>query len=112
VKAGFTGLRAWWVQRVSAVYMLLFVLFLLFSFGLHPLHDFSQWHAWVTRPGTSIAFLVFFAALLGHMWVGLRDVLLDYAKPAGRRRILLAAVAFGLLGVGIWLLCVLLRLQG
>jgi len=100
------------VQRVSAVYMLLFVLFLLFSFGLHPLHDFSQWHAWVTRPGTSIAFLVFFAALLGHMWVGLRDVLLDYAKPAGRRRILLAAVAFGLLGVGIWLLCVLLRLQG
>ena len=112
MKAGFTGLRAWWVQRVSAVYMLLFVLFLLFSFGLHPLHDFSQWHAWVTRPGTSIAFLVFFAALLGHMWVGLRDVLLDYAKPAGRRRILLAAVAFGLLGVGIWLLCVLLRLQG
>ena len=111
MKVRFTGLRAWWVQRVSAVYMLLFVLFLLFSFGLHPLHDFSQWHAWVARPGTSVAFLVFFAALLGHVQVGLRDVLLDYAKPAILRRSLLSAVALSLLGLAVWLLSILLRLQ-
>ena len=69
--------------------MLLFVVFLLYSFALQPLRNFSQWHAWLARPSTSVAFLVFFAALLGHMWVGLRDVLLDYAKPAGLRRGLL-----------------------
>ena len=46
------------------------------------------------------------------MWVGLRDVLLDYAKPAGLRHGLLAAVALGLLGLGVWLLAILLRLQG
>ena len=111
MRARFTGLKAWWVQRVGAVYMLLFVLFLLYSFALQPLHEFSWWHAWVARPGTSVGFLVFFAALLGHMWVGLRDVLLDYAKPAGLRLGLLAAVALGLLGLGIWLLAILLRLQ-
>jgi succinate dehydrogenase / fumarate reductase membrane anchor subunit len=99
------------VQRVSALYMLLFVLFLLFSFALQPPHDFSQWHAWMARPGMSIAFFVFFAALLGHMWVGLRDVLLDYAKPASLRRGLLGAVVLGLLGLAIWLLWILLRLQ-
>ena len=112
MRARFTGLKAWWVQRVGAVYMLLFVLFLLYSFALQPLHEFSWWHAWVARPGTSVAFLVFFAALLGHMWVGLRDVLLDYAKPAGLRLGLLAAVALGLLGLGFWLLAILLPLQG
>ena len=111
MRARFTGLKAWWVQRVGAVYMLLFVLFLLYSFALQPLHEFSWWHAWVARPGTSVAFLVFFAALLGHMWVGLRDVLLDYAKPAGLRLGLLAAVALGLLSLGIWLLAILLPLQ-
>ena len=111
MRVRFTGLKAWWVQRVSAVYMLLFVLYLLYSFGLQPLHEFSRWHAWVARPGASVAFLVFFAALLGHMWVGLRDVLLDYAKPAGLRRSVLAAVALGLLGLGIWLLAILLPLQ-
>ncbi|MBC7483669.1 MAG: succinate dehydrogenase, hydrophobic membrane anchor protein [Rhizobacter sp.] len=97
---------------MSALYMLLFVLFLLYSFALQPLHAFPQWRAWLARPGTSVAFLVFFAALLGHMWVGLRDVLLDYAKPASLRRSLLVAVALGLLGLGIWLLSILLRLQG
>jgi succinate dehydrogenase / fumarate reductase, membrane anchor subunit len=97
---------------VSAGYMLLFALFLLYSFGLHPVHAYPQWRGWMARPGISVAFLVFFAALLGHMWVGLRDVLLDYAKPAGLRRGLLAAVALGLLGLGIWLLYILLRLQG
>lgn len=99
------------MQRVSAFYMLLFVLFLLYSFALQPLNTFPQWHAWLARPGTSGAFLVFFAALLGHMWVGLRDVLLDYAKPESLRRSLLAAVAVGLMGLGIWLLSILLRLQ-
>ena len=106
-----TGLKAWWVQRVSALYMLAFVLFVLQAFARQPLHAFAQWHAWMARPATSLAVLVFFAALLGHMWVGLRDVLLDYAKPAGLRHSLLAAVALCLLGLGIWLLLILLRLQ-
>lgn len=112
MRTRFTGLKAWWVQRVSAVYMLLFVLFLLYSFALQPLRAFSQWHAWMARPVTSVAFLVFFTALLGHMWVGMRDVLLDYARPAALRQVLLFASAFGLLGLGVWLLWILLRLQG
>lgn len=107
----FTGLRAWWVQRLSAVYMLGFVLFLIFSFTLRPLQAFPQWHAWVARPGTALAFALFFAALLGHMWVGLRDVLLDYAKPASLRRCLLVAAALVLIGLGVWLLTTLLRLS-
>ena len=99
------------MQRVSAVYILLFVVFLLYSFALQPPRTFSQWHAWLARPSTSVAFLVFFAALLGHMWVGLRDVLLDYAKPTSLRRSLLVAVTLGLLGLGAWVLSILLRLQ-
>jgi succinate dehydrogenase hydrophobic anchor subunit len=42
----------------------------------------------------------------------LRDVLLDYARPPGVRHVLLAAVALGLLGLGIWLVWIVLRLQG
>lgn len=80
-----TGLRAWWVQRASAVGMLLFVLFLLNSSAVHPMHTHSQWRDWVARPAITLAFGLFFTALLAHMWVGLRDVLLDYARPAGRR---------------------------
>ncbi|MEP7281251.1 MAG: succinate dehydrogenase, hydrophobic membrane anchor protein [Rubrivivax sp.] len=111
VRSRHTGLRAWWVQRASAVGMLLFLLFLLASMAVHPLTSHLQWQAWVARPGITLAFLLFFAALLSHLWVGLRDVLLDYAKPAGLRNALLMLVAFGLLALGVWVLAILLDLQ-
>jgi succinate dehydrogenase / fumarate reductase membrane anchor subunit len=107
----FTGLRAWWVQRASAVGMLAFLVFVLVSMTVHPLVGHAQWRAWVAHPGISLAFFLFFAALLSHMWVGLRDVLLDYAKPAAVRNGLLALVALSLSGLGVWVLVILLRLQ-
>jgi len=95
-RSGPTGLPAWLVQRASAVYMLLFIVSLLVFFGLHPLHSYAEWKSWVARPGITLALALFFAALLAHMWVGLRDVLLDYARPAGLRQALLWLVALGL----------------
>ena len=96
VRTGPTGLPAWLVQRASAVYMLLFLLFLLGFLALHPLHTYAEWKSWVAHPAITLAFGLFFAALLAHMWVGLRDVLLDYARPAGLRQALLGLVALGL----------------
>ena len=103
----FTGLAAWWVQRLSAVYMLAFLIFLLATFALDPVHDYAQWRGWVGRTGTQIALATFFAALLSHMWVGLRDVLLDYAKPQALQRLLLVTVGWGLMAIAIavvWIL--------
>jgi succinate dehydrogenase / fumarate reductase membrane anchor subunit len=109
-RSRLTGLRAWWVQRASAVCMLVLLVFLLASIAVHPLVSYAQWRAWVAHPGITAAFILFFSALLSHLWVGLRDVLLDYAKPVGVRNTLLVLVAVGLLGLGLWLMVILLRL--
>lgn len=111
MKLRITGLAAWWVQRASAVCTLLFIVFALTAFSLYPRHAYPEWRTWVSRPGVSIAIFVFFAALLLHMWVGLRDVLLDYAKPAGLRHLLLGLVAAGLLGTAAWVVLILVRLH-
>ena len=108
----FTGLRAWWMQRLSAVCMLLFLVFLLVSMAMHPPQAASSWRDWVARPVITVAFLIFIAALLIHMWVGLRDVLLDYARPTAVRNLILALVAVGLLGTATWMLVIMLRLHG
>jgi succinate dehydrogenase / fumarate reductase membrane anchor subunit len=105
-----TGLRAWWVQRVSAACLLLFVLFVLYSFA-RSTGSYAAWRSWVADPGVTLAFGVFFVALVGHMWVGLRDVLLDYARPAGVRNALLVAVALALLALAIWAVAILVRLH-
>ncbi len=109
---GFTGLAAWWAQRLSAVYMLAFLIFLLATFALDPVRDYAQWHGWVGRPSIKVALATFFAALLSHMWVGLRDVLLDYAKPPAFQRLLLVTVGCGLLTIAISVVWILVSIPG
>ena len=104
---GFSGLAAWWVQRLSAVYMLAFAAFLLATFAFRPMRDYAHWLGWIGHPGIKIAVLAFFAALFCHMWVGLRDVLLDYAKPPALQRLLLGAVGTSLVALAaavVWIL--------
>ena len=108
----FTGLAAWWVQRLSAVYMLAFMTFLLATFTLDPVRDYAQWHGWVGRPGIKVALATFFAALLPHMWVGLRDVLLDYAKPPALQRILLVTAGCGLVAIVTAVVWILVSIPG
>jgi len=55
---------------------------------------------------------VFFAALLAHAWVGVRDVILDYAHPLSFRVMLLASLGLGLAATGVWVMRVLWQANG
>ena len=112
MKRAVSGLRAWLVQRVTAVYMLLFLVFLLTHFLLDRPTSYLAWHTWIVSPVVSITVLVFCAALLAHMWVGLRDVILDYVKPFAVRVGALALLALGLIGLGAWMIRILWRAHG
>ena len=103
-----TGLRAWVVQRASAVYLGLFFLYLLAHWIVAPPADYAAWSAWIGHPVMGTALLVFAAALLLHAWVGMRDILIDYVQPTALRIGLLAAVGLGLIACGFWALVVLL----
>jgi succinate dehydrogenase membrane anchor subunit len=87
------GLRGWMVQRVSAVvmtlYVLLFVAILLFA---RPT-NFGEWRALFTGQAMKLATLLFTASVILHTWVGMRDILMDYAKPTGLRLALEILVA-------------------
>jgi succinate dehydrogenase / fumarate reductase membrane anchor subunit len=109
VKRPFTGLTAWVVQRTGAVYMLCFAIFVLAAVTVHPRHSYAEWKTWMSSPAMSAGIGMFLVALLTHMWVGLRDVLLDYAKPAGRQRVLLLVLALILLSLAIWALQILVH---
>lgn len=103
-----TGLRAWVVQRASAVYLGLFFLYLLVHWIVSPPADYAAWRAWIGHPVMGTALLVFVAAVLLHAWVGMRDILIDYVQPTALRIGLLAAVGLGLIACGLWALVVLL----
>jgi succinate dehydrogenase / fumarate reductase membrane anchor subunit len=104
-----SGLRAWLVQRASAVYMLGFIVFVLVRWLLEPPRSYQAWHGWVASPGTAMALALFFVALLAHAWVGLRDVMLDYVPSSAARAAALALLAAALLAVAAWVAAILLR---
>ena len=97
-----SGLKAWAIQRGTALYLAAFFVFVLAKLGADPLPDYAAWRAWVADPVVSLAGLVFFAALLIHAWIGVRDILMDYVSHAGARVAALALVALVLVGSGLW----------
>ncbi|MEO8104401.1 MAG: succinate dehydrogenase, hydrophobic membrane anchor protein [Betaproteobacteria bacterium] len=107
-----TGLRAWLVQRVSAVYMLGFVVFVLGHFLVDPPGSYPAWRDWMRSPAVDSAASVFCATLLAHVWVGIRDVALDYLQPVVVRVFALWFLGVGLAGAGVWLICTLWPQRG
>jgi succinate dehydrogenase / fumarate reductase membrane anchor subunit len=106
-----TGLRAWILQRISAGYLALFSILVAWRWLPHPPGSYEQWRDWLADPWISVALLLFFASLLLHAWIGIRDVLIDYVHPFGVRLSFLALTGVGLISCGLWALQVVLTIR-
>lgn len=74
------ALRDWIIQRVSAVLMAVYIIFLACFFIAHPDLAYYEWHglfsnAWM-KVGTALVVL----SLLYHAWIGIWTVFTDYIK--------------------------------
>ncbi|HKK13078.1 MAG TPA: succinate dehydrogenase, hydrophobic membrane anchor protein [Gammaproteobacteria bacterium] len=96
------GLRAWLLQRFTAAYLAAFVLYLIIRLGGGAPASFQAWHHWLAGPWVNLAAALFLVSLLGHAWVGVRDVIMDYVRPSGLRVSVMAAVGLFLIGMGAW----------
>ena len=103
------GLKAWLLQRLSAVYLAMYLIFFLLSLIAKTPHGFMAWREYITAPVMSVATLLLFLSLLVHAWVGLRDVIMDYVHDFNTRFTVLTLIAGSLIGMGAWLLLILVR---
>jgi succinate dehydrogenase / fumarate reductase membrane anchor subunit len=79
------GLRDWLAQRITAAIMALYtVIVLAVLLGGAPI-TFKVWQDLFAQGWMRVATLLFMASLAWHAWVGVRDILMDYIKPAGLR---------------------------
>jgi succinate dehydrogenase / fumarate reductase membrane anchor subunit len=111
LKKALSGLRAWTIQRLTAVYMLVFCVFMLFHFAVDRPHSYHDWQSWVTNPFTLFPTALFFLALLAHTGIGLRDIAMDYISPLALRIVFLTLLSFSLIGLALWVLKILLLTQ-
>ena len=79
------GLKDWLAQRITAIVMAVYTFVLLFSFLTGSNFTYEGWAALFSKQWFKLFSLVTFLALYYHAWVGMRDIWMDYIKPAGIR---------------------------
>ncbi len=99
---GLGGFRPWLFQRISAVFMLVFLLYFMLTLASCPPADYVAWREWIAHPVMWMASAMFFSSLFLHVWVGLRDVILDYIHNVLVRLILLVGLGTFLISLTLW----------
>jgi len=99
---GLQGLRPWIMQRISAVYIALSLIYFALCLLLADSFSASGWVTWVAIPYNNIALGLFLVAVLWHAWIGVRDVVLDYLPNVMARILALSLVGLVLLGSALW----------
>ena len=78
---GRSGLSDWLVQRVSAVILAVYSVFMVVYLLVNPQLDFAQWHALFSMTSMRIFSLMALLSLGAHCWIGLWSISTDYLKP-------------------------------
>ena len=105
------GLRDWLAQRVTAALMALFTLVVLAQviFAKGPI-GYDRWAGIFSSQWMKVLTFVIIIAMLYHVWVGMRDIWMDYIKPVGVRLGLQVFTLVWLVGCAGWAIQVLWRL--
>jgi succinate dehydrogenase / fumarate reductase membrane anchor subunit len=104
------GLRDWLSQRVTATLMALFTVAVVVQVLLPGPMGYDKWAGIFSAQWMKVLTFVVIVSLLYHVWVGMRDVWMDYVKPVGVRLALQVFTIAWLTGCAGWAIQVLWRL--
>ena len=104
------GLRDWLAQRITAALMALFTLALVVQVLLPGELGYDKWAGIFSRQWMKVLTFVVIVSLLYHVWVGMRDVWMDYVKPVGIKLALQVFTIVWLTACAGWAIQVLWRL--
>jgi succinate dehydrogenase / fumarate reductase membrane anchor subunit len=78
---GRSGLSDWVVQRVSAVILAAYAVFLVFWMARHPDLQYAQWKELFELTAMRIFSLMALLSLVAHAWIGIWTISTDYLTP-------------------------------
>ena len=104
------GFRDWLSQRVTAIVMAVFTVAVVVQLLMPGPLDYYKWSAMFSHQWMKVLTFVVIVSLAYHVWVGMRDIWMDYVKPVGIRLGLEIATIAWLVGCAGWAVQVIWRL--
>ena len=103
------GLRDWLGQRISAVILGAYTIVLAGYVLLAGDLGYDAWARLFSAQWMKIVTLLALASLFYHAWVGMRDLWMDYVKPAWVRLLAYVLTILWLLACAVWSVQILWR---
>lgn len=82
---GRSGLYDWMIQRVSAVVLLAYTVFMMGYLLTTPELTYEQWRGLFDSTAMRIFSLLTLLSFAAHIWIGMWSVSTDYIKATGAR---------------------------
>lgn len=105
------GLSDWLAQRITAVVMVIYTLFIGCALVAGAGSSYTSWHTLLSNTFVGLLTFLFIVSLCYHAWIGVRDIWMDYIKPTPLRLSLHVLTLLALVGYAGWAIQVLWRLQ-
>jgi succinate dehydrogenase / fumarate reductase membrane anchor subunit len=96
------GLRDWLAQRVTATVMAVYSVVVVVYLLLQPTFGYDTWAEMFSGNLMRTFSLLFLLSLFYHAWIGVRDIVMDYVKPASIRLLIHVLVILALVLYVIW----------
>ena len=104
------GMRDWLIQRITATLMGLFTALLILQVMTPGKMGYDKWAGIFSHQWMKALTFVVIVSMLVHVWVGVRDVLMDYVTAVGARLALQVCTIVWLVGCTGWAIQVIWRL--
>jgi succinate dehydrogenase / fumarate reductase membrane anchor subunit len=91
------GIVDWLIQRLTGIVMAIYTVVLLVAFLMGQNFSYEGWAGLFAQQWFKLISAATFFGMFYHVWVGMRDISMDYCKNVGLRLILQVLIVLWLL---------------
>lgn len=99
---GRNGLYDWMIQRVTAVILAVYTIFIFTFLLMNPDLNYTQWSELFDSLCVRIFSLLALLSMGAHAWIGLWTISTDYLKPTGIRFLFQAVCGLAMFVYVVW----------
>ena len=99
---GGNGIKDWLAQRLTAVFLILYIAVLFWFCATNSEIGFDSWKAFMFLPAMKVMTLLALVSISIHAWIGIWTILTDYIHQVFLRQFLQAGVILALASCLFW----------